>query len=362
MSTISFRSRLARALACVACAAMCPAFAADDPGKDVRDMKVFRIEFDNDTFIGSDDAFTAGWSIQVHSQLLDQWPPGLAGWIGRFPTLADDGKGGRIVRWSWGITQLIVTPKDIKIAAAQPDDTPWAGILGGYVSWSANDNRRLAALQAYVGCIGPCSHAEEAQKFVHNDLRFGERPAGWSNQLGDKMLVNLNYEYRHKVWMRAENYQTNGWGHDLSVGTQVGVGSFATYASAWVEYRFGWDLPPGFTKFADPPAFGVALDPIYSDPQRVEPVRRSWRPYFNVVARVRSVDEFVAAEGGDTENGGFHPPLVSTPGDRQVILGVHVAKIPLAFHVTYYRYVDHRVMGPIPSTLDWVNLSFERRF
>ena len=50
-------------------------------------MKLFRFEFDNDTFLGSDDAFSAGWSVQVHSQLLDEWTPGLAGWIGRFPTL-----------------------------------------------------------------------------------------------------------------------------------------------------------------------------------------------------------------------------------------------------------------------------------
>jgi hypothetical protein len=362
MSTMKTRRRLACAVALMGCAVVSPALAADDAGKDLRDMKVLRIEFDNDTFVGSDDAFTAGWSVQIHSQLLDEWTPGLAGWIGRIPTLGDDGKGGRIARWSWGVTQLMVTPRDVTIAAAQPDDAPWAGMLGGYVSWSANDNRRLAALQAYLGCIGPCSHAEGAQKFIHNDLGLGKPPAGWANQLEDKVLVNLNYEYRHKVWMRAENYQTVGWGHDLSVGTQAGVGSFATYASAWVEYRFGWDLPPGFTKFADPPALGIALDPIYSDPQRVGAVRRSWRPYFNLVARVRSVDDFVATEGGDTENGGFSRPVASTPGDRQLILGVHFAKVPLAFHLTYYRYFSGGPMGVVPSELDWVNVSFERRF
>jgi hypothetical protein len=325
-------------------------------------MKLFRFEFDNDTFVGSDDAFTAGWSIQLHSQLLDQWPPALAGWIGRFPSLGDDGDGERIVRWSWGITQLIITPEDVTIAAPQPDDAPWAGLLGGYVSWSAYDNRRLAALQAYLGCIGPCSQAEDVQTFVHNNLGFGERPEGWANQLDDNVLVNLNYEYRHKLWARFARYETSGWGRDLSVGAQVGVGSFATYAHAWIEYRFGWDIPRGFTKFADPPALGIALDPVYLDPQGPRTVQRSWRPYFNVVARVRSVDEFAPTEGGKTQNGGFYEPIISTPGDEQLILGVHVAKIPLAFHLTYYRYFDDDVSGVIPSELDWVNLSFERRF
>jgi len=182
----------------LACVAACQAV-ADETEKDVRDMKLFRFEFDNDTFLDSDDAFSAGWSFQVHSAMRDEWTPGLAGWVGRFPTLGDGGEGGRIVRWSWGITQLIITPTDVMIAAAQPGDAPWAGLLGGHVSWAAYDSRRLAALQAYVGCVGPCSRAEPTQKFVHDDLGFGEMPEGWPNQLENDVLVNVNYEYRHKI-------------------------------------------------------------------------------------------------------------------------------------------------------------------
>ena len=50
------------------------------------------------------------------------------------------------------------------------------------------------------------------------------------------------------------------------------------------------------------------------------------------------------------------------PGDKQLIFGVHIAKIPLAFHLTYYRYDDDSETSLIPSGLDWINLSFERRF
>ena len=355
---------LATAAALVASVAVAgQASAAEEPGKNLRNSKLFRFEFDNDTFLGSDDAFTAGWSFQIHSQLLDEWTPGFAGWIGRIPTLGDDGKGGRIARWSWGITQLILTPADITIAAPQPDDAPWAGLLGGYVSWTTYDNRRLAALQVYLGCIGPCSHAEEAQKFIHTDLNFGDTPMGWPNQIDNDVLVNLNYEYRHKLWMGGAKYETTRWGRDLSVGTQVGVGSFATYAEVWLEYRFGWDIPPGFTKLADPPALGIALDPVYLDPDKPRADARSWRPYFNVVARVRSVNKFAPLEGGATQNGGVYQQIVSTPGENQIILGAHFAKLPLAFHLTYYRYLDDAaVTGRIRSQLDWVNFSFERRF
>jgi lipid A 3-O-deacylase len=329
----------------------------------VRDMKLFRFEFDNDTFLGSDDAFSAGWSIQIHSAMLDEWSPGLEGWIGRLPTLGDDGQGGRIVRWSWGVPQLILTPQDVTIPTPQLDDAPWAGMLGAYVAWTAYDNRRLAAVQAYLGCIGPCSQAEQVQKFVHNTLGFGERPEGWSNQIDDEILVNLNYEYRRKLWASAARYDGDRWGNDLSVGAQVGIGGFATYAEAWIEYRVGWDILQGFTKFADPPAFGIGLDPVYLDPSGPAEMPRGWRFYANIVARLREVEEFAGAEGGDTQDGGFHPGLASIPGDQQLIVGFHVAKFPLAFHLTYYRYLDDQEFSrAVASQFDWVNFSFERRF
>lgn len=354
--------RLARGIALLlGCVGVVEA-AADEPSVDVRDLKLFRFEFDNDTFVGSDDAFSAGWSVQVHSEMLDEWSPGLRGWIGRVPGLHDDGEGGRIIRWSWGITQLIITPTDVMIAAAQPNDAPWAGLLGGYASWAAYDNRRLAALQLYLGCMGPCSQAEDVQGFIHDDLGWGEMPEGWGNQLDDKLLANINYEYRHKLWRSAARGPTHRWGTDLSVGAQAGVGSFATYASTWIEYRFGWDLPQGFAKLADPPALGIALDPAYLEPSGPPVVRRTWRPYFNIVTRVRAVDEFAATEAGPTENGAWYEPPASTPGDKQLIIGAHVARIPLAFHVTYYRYYDKEISRLIGSDLDWLNISFERRF
>jgi hypothetical protein len=297
---------------------------ADGAPRDARDLKLLRFELDNDTLVGSDDAFTAGSSIQLHSPPRDEWPPRGRRWASKVPGLGDDGAGERVVRRGVGVTQVIITPQDITIARPQPDDVPWAGMLGGYVSWSSYDNETLAAVQVYLGCLGPCSHAEEVQKLVHNSFGLGDEPAGWHNQLADKLLVNVNYEYRRKLWSRASGKQ-RGWSHDLSAGAQVGVGSFARYAQGWLEYRFGWDVPQGFTNLADPPALGVALDPHYVDP--ASPARlRSWRPHFSLVARLRSLGRFAPIEGGRTDDGGFYAGLpVHAPGDEQLALGIHVA-------------------------------------
>ena len=55
--------------------------------QDARDLKLFRVDLDNDMFVGSDDAFTAGWSVQLHSPLYDEWPANLGRWVGRVPAL-----------------------------------------------------------------------------------------------------------------------------------------------------------------------------------------------------------------------------------------------------------------------------------
>jgi hypothetical protein len=351
------------ALVFLAAAAIAPAAAADDPPKDFRQKYLFRFEFDNDTFLGSDDAFTAGWSFQLHSPLDDTWGPAYAKWIGRVPGLGDDGRGGRIVRWAVGLNQIILTPADISIEAPQPNDVPWAGILDVTVSWSAYDNKRLAVLQAFAGCMGPCSGAESVQKFVHEDLGFGQTPEGWDNQLVNQALGNLNYEYRHKVMTdRLDQYFNPGHlGHDLSIGAQAGVGNFATYVWGEVEYRFGWGLPMGFTKTPDPPGFGMMLDPVYVDAVAPLPgVVAAWRNYFTVMGRLAYFTYLAPSEGGETVNGGEHPKLRPYPGKYQALIGYHLARIPFAFHLTYYRYFNEN--GDGVSSSDWINLSFEYRF
>ncbi|HKQ98163.1 MAG TPA: lipid A-modifier LpxR family protein [Candidatus Polarisedimenticolia bacterium] len=336
--------------------------AAAKPAKDARSLYLFRGEFDNDTFLGSDDNFTAGWSAQIHSRLDDTWHPGYATWIGRVPGLGDDGRGGRVARWAFGIGQMIITPTDVTLETPQPEDAPWAGILTASGSWSAYDNQRLAALQLLVGCMGPCSGGASVQKFIHNNLGIGYPANGWENQLVDQWLGNVNYEYRHKVMTdEPDRYVPGRFGQDLSLGTQAGLGNFARFVWGQVEYRFGWGLPMGFTGAPDPAGLGIMLDPIYVDPAGPRPARNRWRSYFTLVGRAVYLEHFAPADGGETVNGGTHPGLDTEPGQFQALLGYHLGGVPFSFHLTGYHYFAQAESG-INGSSDWVNLSFEYRF
>src|SRR6267378_999274 len=315
---------------------------AQGASADLRNLSAVRFDFENDVLLGMDNSFTAGWSLQWHSRLNDVWGPGYAKWIGRVPGLGDGGRGGPITRLAVGISQVIITPKDVGNPAPQPNDAPWAGMLGAAVSWSAYDNRRMAALQVYAGCMGPCSAAELVQK----------------------ALFNVNYEYRYKLFVdRPARYFTPGrFAHDLSVGSHVGLGNVETLIWGQVEYRFGLGLPLGFTKAPDPPGWGIMLDPVYVDPATPPPSRTgAWRAYFSLMGRVAHVSHMALAEGGKTVNGGEQPKLRPYPGRCVTLPGFHGARLPFAAHVTEYRYYRQGNSG-IAGSSDWINISFEYRF
>jgi lipid A 3-O-deacylase len=348
------------AVACSLSTATTSAAAAGRPEKNPWDLKMFRFEFDNDSFVGSDDAFSAGWSFQLHSQLRDQWDPVYASWIGKFPGLGDDGAGRRITRWAYGINQVIITPNDITIEQPQPADAPWAGILGASGSWAAYDNRRLAAAQIFLGCMGPCAQAQGVQTFIHDNLGFGEHPAGWGNQLSNRALANGNYEYRYKLLTdEVGHYLPGRFAYDIGVGGQAAVGNLNTSLSVQAELRFGWGMPMGFTKIPDPPGLGMVVEPVYFDPTQPLTHLKGWRTYFNLVGRRTWFDYFAPAEGGPTESGYNHPALRPYPLETAAIFGLHLVRAPVGFHLTYYSYFG----GPDrASSSDWVNFSFEYRF
>lgn len=320
------------------------------------ELSVIRFEFDNDTFLDSDNGFTAGWSLQYHTAPR----PGLVAAVRHLP-----GFGGRspTVRWSFGLSQLMVTPDDLSVTELQPLDAPYAGTLGVHAALAAFDNERLAAAQLYVGCRGPCSGAEETQKLIH-ELVSSAEPQGWDNQLDTELLANLNLEGRWKLWAPSDSaYAAGRWAGDVSVGGQIGLGNLATFAQAQVEARFGRGLPMGFTHVPDPPGLGVALDPIHfanvPSPARAD---RSFHAYASVVLRAAEYEELVAADGGRTRKGERHPGVETAAGNPQAIVGVHFGKLPIAVHLNYYRYLSRPDGVDDRESLDWVNVSFEWRF
>ncbi|MBI3901710.1 MAG: lipid A deacylase LpxR family protein [Nitrosomonadales bacterium] len=103
------------------------------------------------------------------------------------------------------IGQNMYTPANIKIAAPQPNDRPWAGWLYGnrfVVLSSPEDTEKPEIKERFdltIGVTGPLSHAEQVQKEWHKDVVHAPTPMGWDNQLKNEVGVNVAYQKRSRV-------------------------------------------------------------------------------------------------------------------------------------------------------------------
>ncbi len=326
------------------------ALAQEEP----RDKSVlWHFGFDNDLFTGSDDFFTAGWDIQRHSPAVDSWDKlnlsKPSRWIADFvPGVS--GADGRRVRKGFGVSQIIQTPEDLSQTALIEDDVPYAGVLGFANSWMALDQDRLNAFQIYLGMLGPASMAEQVQSFVHTDLGLGEDPMGWDNQLGNELIVNLNYALARKIV--GTGVSRKGFGSDLAYTADFGLGNLFTQAQAGLEARLGWGLPKGFVPIPDVAGRGALLDPI------LDGSLPGTRFYFSAVARGSLLAYTVLLNGNtfqDSHSVDYDHYIA------QILLGAHLEHGAFGIRFTFY-FSSNPAQDLGTSDLSWGNLSMDYRF
>lgn len=88
--------------------------------------------------------------------------------------------------------QNLYTPKNITIAAAQPNDRPWAAwlYLGGVVQNIEDD--RLQTVELDLGMVGPPALGKFVQTQWH-DLVNADKPKGWHNQIRSEPGLLIAY-------------------------------------------------------------------------------------------------------------------------------------------------------------------------
>lgn len=146
--------------------------------------------------------------------------------------------------------QNIYTPANIAIAAPQPYDRPWAGLLYGsriarvsYVEPSLAAQRQ-DLIEVSLGIVGPASLAREAQTVVHQLIGVG-LPKGWDNQLSTEPVLQLRYDTALR-WPR-----TDGGHADVIARVRGNLGNALISLEAEATGRIGWNLS----------GFGVPLIP-----------------------------------------------------------------------------------------------------
>ncbi len=190
------------------------------------------LRWENDTFGGTDQFYTDGFSLAV-SHTGPSWMDPVADWL-------PWGEGRRTV--GYDCTQAMFTPEDTDRPIPDPNDRPYAGILAFGLTLHVEKESSYHGLKLMTGVVGPWSLAEETQREVHN-LIGNEVPQGWDYQLENEPIFNLAYEYRHKFLLAGDPDQwsmeafplTGGWLGNVLIQGQVGG-----------VLRFGFNMPDDF--------------------------------------------------------------------------------------------------------------------
>jgi len=163
------------------------------------------------------------------------------------------------------IGQNIYTPKDIRIAANQENDRPWAGFLYSSVGLATiTQNQSVPShideLEFTLGIVGPAALGEPLQKFVHDNISNSPAPKGWDNQLKFEPGLMLSWQRRMPFALHWENevFHTR-----IEPHFGVSLGNIYTYAETGATLVLGssklLDIPPRVRPAM--PGTGVFLSP-----------------------------------------------------------------------------------------------------
>ncbi|MDX9980945.1 MAG: lipid A deacylase LpxR family protein [Lentisphaeria bacterium] len=206
-----------------------------------RDPFSCSVHFDNDLFVRTDRYYTNGMRVSllsedIRTEDLPGWTQQVYRWIPFFD------QPDYLNNIGLALGQNIYTPRDITIAASQPDDHPWGGWLYLGLSLHHKSDTVLHKLELQFGIVGPDAQGEEAQKFIHR-LRGLDTPEGWDNQLRTEPGVRLSYLYKKRIatWGNGD-----GWGSDFMPDFGVTLGNIRTDASLGATLRAGWRMPRDF--------------------------------------------------------------------------------------------------------------------
>lgn len=205
----------------------------------------WRIAFANDAFLRSDNQFSNGLALQLHSARVSnlastRGTPAFGKSLARL--LLPRGRGW-FFRESWGLAQTVQNPDDLDERGILPDDVPYVGMLGWTNAFVAFNDRELVGFQTLLGWVGSASMGEQTQRSAHRMLAVSP-PRGWEHQLANEPLFNL-YVMRKAKLLRSR------W-VDAALSSDAALGNVYTQVQTAMEWRAGL-LPRGFA----PPVMGV---------------------------------------------------------------------------------------------------------
>ncbi|MBD3667843.1 MAG: lipid A deacylase LpxR family protein [Kangiella sp.] len=247
--------------AVIGCLALCisqlTVAASDLPfaEQELEDPDTFvTITVENDLFAGRDGGYTNGigfsWGRGPYQTMAEtdspEWLQSMAHTFG----VHDDPQHFNAATYS--IFQGIQTPADITNPDFEPDDLPYAGVLGWRGTIHSWTKTRADQFNLLLGMVGPASLAEQSQKAVHK-ITGSDEPMGWDYQLHNEPVFALQ---ARRSW-RYEIENGDGHGVDFIGILEASGGNFTSYVAGTYMIRWGLNLERSHAAISVLPGRGV---------------------------------------------------------------------------------------------------------
>jgi len=206
--------------------------AAEKPVESPLDLRGSEIQIfiENDSFSGSDQYYTNG--LKIGGGIPADKVIGL---FSRPPNaLLDAISDGSSNHFGLFIGQNLYTPRNITIAAPQPNDRPWAAwAYIGAVAQSVKEDR-LHTVEFDLGFVGSPALGRQVQTFWHEYVVDAAEPKGWGNQIRAEPGILLTYVHKRRYG------DSNGIQFVPHAG--LSIGTIMTLARAGGIVRFGQNM------------------------------------------------------------------------------------------------------------------------
>jgi hypothetical protein len=195
---------------------------------DLRGSEI-QIFIENDSFGSSDQYYTNGFKIGggVPADKVSRFftrPPNA---------LLDAITDGASNHFGLFFGQNMYTPRNISVAAPQPNDRPWAAWLYvGAVAQSVK-NDHLHTVEFDIGVVGPPALGRQVQTAWHK-LVDAPEPQGWDNQIRTEPGILLTYLHKRRYGEIS--------GVQLVPHIGASLGTVATFARAGALIRAGQNM------------------------------------------------------------------------------------------------------------------------
>lgn len=250
---------------------------------------IFSAFIENDLFLNRDDNYTSGVGLSWTSNAAETYEnscfvPRLLRFASFLPGLGDP-RYRSFAAFTLG--QEIYTPTDIESPVPPPDQQPYAGVLFFDTAIYAHGTRSLHDFKLRVGCVGPCSGADQVQTWLHEKIG-APIPQGWDHQLQNELLLNLDYTWDRRLIRSTTPRKVH---YDLSARVGGGFGNYYIGANGGLGVRVGYHLPDnyGAASFRTGGAASfVGLTPAPG---------RGWMGYFFAGVQMFRVVRFLPTDG-----------------------------------------------------------------